>query len=143
MLLEAGGIHLHGDPSHLWAYGPALSYRRHFGGVVDAPFMGLRVAAERGWGRYLLDEAAADPKAPDVNVELALTQLSATGHLGYRWSLGQRLTLTFRIGGGYAHRSIESTEDHARAAEALDFSYDRWARVPVMMDSELSLGLRL
>jgi hypothetical protein len=143
VVVEAGFIHLHGDPNHLWALGGALSYRLHFGGATNAPFLGLRISAEQGWGRYVTDMEAVDRKADDVNVDLSLKQVSATAHVGYRWRLSRRGDLTFRLGAGPSRGSIEATETGPFVDEAVAFAVDRWARVPFIMDSELSIGVRL
>jgi hypothetical protein len=143
LLLEGGTIHLHGDPNHLWAFGGALGYRHHFGGASDAPFVGVRVSGESGYGRYVIDQDSVDPKADDANIDLSLLTFTGTAHVGYRWSLTPRVVVGMRVGAGYGWTDIQATETDPRADEAVWFAYDRWQRTPFVVDTELSIGVRL
>lgn len=144
IVLEAGVIHLHGDPSHLWSIGGALGYRLHLRGATNAPFVGVRLAVESGFGRYVTDRDAPDTTADDVNVPVSLMHLQGTAQVGYRWNLVGRLELTYRVGAGYGYTSIQAKDgNHAFAEEAEWFSMDRFQRFPFVVDTELSVGVRL
>ncbi len=146
LLVEAGIIHVHGDPSHLWSGGGALGWRYHFGGATDAPFVGVRVAAEAGWGRYMpgMGEGLGMSGAHggEGDVPLDVLHLNATAHVGYRWQVAGRVQLTYRVGAGYGHTVITAREDGMFANDAEAFSMDRFQRFPFVVDTELSVGIR-
>ena len=141
--LQAGTIHLHGDPNHLWSFGASAGYRYHLGSATNAPFIGARVALEQGYGRYIWDPTNPDGHAPEANVDLDLRHAALTAHVGYRWNLIGRVDLTYRVGAGLGRTQITavpSTDTHGD--EAVSFAIDRWQRAPIVFDSELSLGVR-
>lgn len=134
MLLEASGLHVHGNPTHTTLIGGGLGYRFHLG---EASFAGVLVGAKQGHAKYKYDSLSGDTES---HWRFDVQQRSVIPHIGHRWALGEHLRITARLGVGVGKHilSTEVTDEGVVAAEAL--LADRLQFTPVKIDSELSLG---
>lgn len=136
LLLEASGLHVHGNPTHTTMIGGGLGYRFHFG---EASFAGLLVGAKQGHSKYKYAHMAGNT---EDYWRFEVQQRSLIPHIGHRWSLGEHLRITARLGVGVGQHTLSTrvTEDGIKEAEQL--LADRLQFTPVKIDSELSLGWR-
>lgn len=90
-LLEAAGLHHHGDPTHTTLLGGNLGYRYHFD---SGAFIGVIGGFKLGASKYFLDAAHQRHWTTQVR------HMQLIPHVGQRWTLGERLCLTARFGAG-------------------------------------------
>ena len=127
VLLEQTTVHVHEDPFHLTMLGVGVGYRHILRAeAASSPFAGLVAGAKLGTGRF--------GDMPDSS--LSARAVFATAHAGWRWTSRRGLTITVRIGAGWAHYML--ADDAPPAAVAMQD--DRLAPLPFELDTETSIG---
>ena len=127
ILVEQTTVHVHKDPWHLTLFGAGVGYRYLVNDEsATSPFVGVVAGGKLGTGRF----GDMEPNA------LMARAVFATAHAGWRWTSARGLTITFRLGAGYAHYML-ADDAPAAAGEMQD---DRLSPLPFEVDSEASLG---
>jgi hypothetical protein len=130
-------IHVHqastAVQSHQWTFGGGLGYRYHFG-ASGGPFVGIETGYRRGFGHF------GERDTPE-HVRLRNEQLRVLPELGFR-HLHARLPLAVvtRIALGYGPYTVTSDRDDLMGVEAVRFSEDVLAPLPMVLELELSVA---
>lgn len=134
LLLEASGLHVHGNPTHTTLIGGGLGYRYHFG---EGSFAGVLVGAKQGHAKFKYDYLSGDL---DSHWRYEVRQTSVIPHIGHRWELGEHLRITARLGVGLGQHQVQTDVEDPGVAAATELLEDRLQFTPLKLDSELSLG---
>jgi hypothetical protein len=127
VLLEQTTVHVHKDPWHMTVFGAGVGYRYLVNGAArTSPFVGVVTGGKLGTGRF----GDMEPNG------LMARAVFATAHAGWRWTSERGLTVTLRLGAGYAHYML-ADDAPAGATEMQD---DRLSPLPFEVDSEASVG---
>ena len=135
-MIEASGIHVHGDPTHTTLIGGGVGYRFHLEGGA---FFGAIAGTKRGFAKYYYDHEADNH---DDHWRYEVQQRSLIPHLGYRWEVGERLRISARLGVGWAQHAVSTDVTAEGIDAATTLLEDRLQFSPVKIDSELSAGFR-
>jgi hypothetical protein len=130
-------IHVHQNATyqqlHQWTFGGALTYRFY---LLEnpGPWVGLRLGYRRGFGRF------GDPGEPD-HLELANSQFSAIGQVGYRFLPLPWLSIAARAGLGYGPYTVAAVgRNDAQSEAVVRLARDVLAPVALVFDSELTVA---
>jgi hypothetical protein len=117
------------------SYGGAIGYRYHWSHSQASGFLGAMLGFGVGNGL-----ATVTDNSGSMSFDMSIKTLYATVDIGKRWTLGDHLNITARIGAGRAVRSVttDSTDPKAQTAVSDIQSVLDW--LPVTLDGELSLG---
>lgn len=124
------------DTSSTNGGGAYAGYRWHWRGRQNSGFLGVMVGGGYGSGQATVTNGAGQ----QMSYDLTVNTLEVTANIGKRWQLDNGLNITFRIGGGWASRSVTTTSSDADAQKAASDLQDALAWLPIALDGELSLG---
>lgn len=120
-----------GDDSTYTYSSGSLGYRWHWRGKQNSGFLGVN-------GGYSM--GSSDTKYEGSTYNLSMSTISVTPNIGKRWAFDSGLNVTWRVGIGYASRSVTTDDDSDGAQEAVKLLEDVINFLPVGMESELSIG---
>lgn len=134
VLLEASGLHVHGNPTHTTLIGGGIGYRLHFG---QGSFAGVLAGAKGGHSKYKYEHSSGNL---DAHWRYEVRQASLIPHIGHRWHVGDHLRITARFGLGVGQHWLATEERGEEIQAATQLLSDRLQFTPIKLDSELSLG---
>jgi hypothetical protein len=135
LVLEASGFYRFGEDGDSRGVGGAIGYRWHASRQQDSGFLGVHVGYDRGRSPVTVttDEMTETYQVNDQTFYVV-------GNFGKRWLLRTNFNITARLGAGYAHRSLDVSDDDAEIREGVFFMEQLIGLVPVTIDGELSVG---
>ena len=136
VVVEADYWHSANDVASAGGGGAHVGYRFHWRGRQNSGFLGLMVGGGVGTGTGTLTNSAGQQMTYDMSVNT----LEVTADIGKRWQLDNGLNITFRIGGGWANRTVTTTSSDPDVKQAAKDFQDVLAFLPIALDGELSLG---
>lgn len=131
LLVEGRFGYSNADDVEATSVGGTLGYRWMWSGEQDSGFVGVNFAYDNGTAGTTVDGTSYD---------VTLSQLSILPNIGRRWAWDGGFNITLRFGVGRAFRTLSTNSDSAEAKEAVQDVQDFLDKIPVALDTELSVG---
>ena len=131
LLVEGRFSYSNADDVEATSVGGTVGYRWMWSGEQDSGFVGVNFAYDNGTAGTTVD---------GTNYDVTLSQVSILPNIGRRFAWDGGFNITLRFGVGRAFRTLSTNSDSAEAKEAVQEVQDFLDKIPVAIDSELSVG---